>query len=192
MLSIMRRGLAVAAVLLPALAAGPAAATVTAALDVRELVAQADHVVVGRVVSQHAHWDARRRIVTDVTVEVEQSMKGAAEGERIVVRRLGGAIGDLGMRVAGEPDFTDGERAVLFAARSGGLLRPVGMSQGVLPIRVDPRGREMVLPGGQGLALVRPVQGNRLVTAPAALIGPRPLEDVLDDIRRAVEEARAR
>ncbi len=190
----MRRALAPVMLALTALAvaAAPAGATVTLALDLRELVTRADHVVVGRVVSQRARWDHRRRIVTDVTVEVQESMKGAGDGETIVVRRLGGAIGELGMRVEGEPDFADGERAVLFARRlSSGVLRPVGMSQGVLPIRVD-AGRELVLPGGAGLSLVERLPDSRLVAAPAALRQPRPLEDLLGDIRRLVEETRDR
>jgi hypothetical protein len=176
---------------LAALAAvAPAAASVTRALDLRELVAEADHVAVVRVVRQEARWH-RGRIVTDVTLEVETSMKGARAGETLVVRRLGGAIGDLGMRVEGEPEFIDGERSVVFARSMRGVLRPVGMSQGVLPIQLD-AGRAMVLPGGAGLSLVLPAPGNRFAPAPAALLHPRPLDDLLGEIRLAVEEARGR
>jgi hypothetical protein len=180
-------GIAAAASLL-ALAALPAAASVTTALDLRELVTEAEHVVLATVVSQRSSYDARRRIVTDVTLRVEDAMKGGrAAGATLVVRRLGGAIGDLGMRVEGEASFADGERVVLFGATIGGHLRPVGLSQGVLPVRTDTAGRELVFPGGGGLALVREVRG-RLVPAPAALLEPRPLSDVIDEIRVVVAE----
>lgn len=173
-------------------AAAPAAASVTLALDLRELVERSDRVVVGSVLRQEARWDARRRIVTDVTVEVEQTMKGEPARE-IVVRRLGGAIGELGMRVEGEPDFTDGQRAVLFARRLGsGALRPVGMGQGVLPIDVRPDGIERVLPNAAGLSLVERLPGNTFAPAPPAILHPRPLSDVLAEIRRIVEETSAR
>lgn len=170
----------------------PGSASVTEALDLLQLVRESDAVVVGRAVHSEAHWDSRRRIVTDVTVEVERTMKGdAAEGEQLVLRQLGGSIGELGMRVAGEPQLGVGDRAVLFGRRMRGThLRPVGMSQGVLPVRVE-AGVEMVHPGGAGLALVRRVRGQ-VVTAPPALLDPRPLDEVVADIRAAVEETRDR
>jgi hypothetical protein len=175
----------VAAALLIALAALPVAGSVTEALSLRELVAQADRVAVVRAVHEEARWQ-RGRIVTDVTLRVETPMMGAREGEEIVVRRLGGAIGDVGMRVEGEPAFTIGERSVVFARNVRGVLRPVGMSQGVLPIALE-AGRPMVLPGGAGLSLVQRTPSARFVPAPAALAHPRPLDDVLDEIRAAVE-----
>lgn len=165
-------------------------ASVTRALSLAELVAESDHISVARVIRQEARWQGRR-IVTDVTLEIETSMKGGAAGEQIVLRRLGGAIGDLGMRVEGEPGFTDGERSVIFARNARGALRPVGMSQGVLPVRVQ-AGAEMVLPGGAGLALVRATPDNRFLPAPAALVSPRPLAEVLDEIRAALAETRGR
>lgn len=175
------------------LATVPVAASVTEALDLAQLVRQSDHVVLARATGAEARWDSRRRIVTDVTVIVEQSLKGdASVDERLVVRQLGGSIGELGMRVAGEPSIASGDRVLLFGRRMrGDHLRAVGMSQGVLPVRVDADGRDMVHPGGAGLALVQRAQGQ-LVTAPPAVIHPRPLEDVVAEIRRVVERTRDR
>jgi len=186
--------MAAAAVALAALGlcAVPVSASVTEALDLIQLVRESDAVLVGRATRSESKWDSRRRIVTDVTVEVERTMKGdATEGEHLVLRQLGGSIGELGMRVAGEPQLAVGDRAVLFGRRATGThLRPVGMSQGVLPVRVE-AGVDMVHPGGAGLALVRRVQGQ-VITAPPALIQPRPLGEVVAEILIAVEETRGR
>lgn len=188
------RSMTAAAVALAALglATVPADASITEALDLTELVRESDAIFVGRATRSESLWDSRRRIVTDVTVEVEQTMKGGvADGEQVVLRQLGGSIGDLGMRVAGEPQLAAGDRAVLFGRRMGGPhLRAVGMSQGVLPVRAE-TGVDMVHPGGAGLALVRRVRGQ-VITAPPALIHPRPLDEVVADIRAAVEETRGR
>jgi hypothetical protein len=181
------------AVLALLLAASPAAASITVALDLAELVAASEAVVVATVVDRRSQWDSERRIVTDVTLRIDDTMKGHyGRGEDIVVRRLGGAIGDLGMRVEGEPTFSDGERAVLFAERVGAHLRPVGMSQGVLRVRLSERGQELVHPGVRGLELVRRAPTGTLVPAPAYLIEARPLADVMDEIRQAVERESAR
>jgi len=174
-------------------AAAPAAASVTMALDLAELVAASEQVVLATVIDQRCRWDGERRIVTDVTLRIDDPMKGAhARGDDIVVRRLGGAIGDLGMRVEGEPMFEDGERAVVFAERRAGHLRPTGMSQGVLRVSLDDGGRELVHPGVAGLELVRRSRTGTLIPAPAYLIEPRPLADVMDEIRAVVDRTRER
>jgi len=176
------------------LAAAPAAASITTALPLTELVGRADLVFVAVVVRQQARWDERRRIVTDVTLRVEECVKGsAAPGDELVLRRLGGVIGDLGMRVEGEPSFADGQRAVLFAQQSpvGPHLRAVGMSQGVMPVEDDGAGRAVVLPGGAGLSLVRRLPDGQIVRAPGAIMRATPLEDLLGRVRRVVEQAGA-
>jgi hypothetical protein len=171
-------------------AASRASASLVLALDLSTLVARASHVVVARVESQRARYDARGRIVTDVTLRVDESLVGPARvGERVVLERFGGAIGELGMRVEGEPLFADGTRVLVFAAPAAssgaGRLRPVGMAQGVMRVEPPtvPGGEDRVLPGGEGLALVRPERG-RLVTSEPAIAAPRPLGAVRDAIVR--------
>lgn len=180
----LRRCFASLAVLAVALAVAlPVSASVMIALDLPTLVQRASHVMVVRVESQHARWDARRRIVTDVSLRVEESMKGgAAPGALLVLERFGGAIGDVGMHVEGEPMFADGSRVLVFAVRSVAdptHLRPLGMAQGVMPIRAraTATGDDLVLPGGEGLALMQRVNGG-LVAAPPAIIAPRALDEL--------------
>ncbi len=173
--------------------AAPAAASVTLALDLDELVQSSEEVVLGTVIAKRSLYNAERQIVTDVTIRVEDVMKGTcARGDDIVIRRLGGAVGDLGMRVAGEPTFAEGERAVVFAERAGPHLRPTGMSQGVLRVRLADDGRELVHPATRALQTVRRSAGGNLIPAPPYLIEARPLADVMDEIRQAVERHRAR
>ncbi|MEM9191317.1 MAG: hypothetical protein AAGF12_19245 [Myxococcota bacterium] len=168
-----------------------ARATTVAALDLVELVRRSDKVVSAVVVGMETRYDARRRIVTDVTVEVAESMKGGAQpGERIVVRCLGGEVGDVGMRVPGEPRFEVGDETMLFLRMQGGVHRAVGMSQGVLPIRLDDRGYRMALPGGEGLHLVRPASRGQLQHAPGALVAPVPLHELTNQIRTLVDGQR--
>jgi hypothetical protein len=176
------------------LAGSPRAlATSIEALDLRTLVGDADHVVVGTVVGIEARYDHLDRIVTDATIRVEERMLGeTAVGGEVTVRSLGGAIGEVGLRIEGEPIFVAGERVLVFARLHRGerVLRAVGMSQGVMPIR-DVGGAEMALPGGEGLALLARGSDGRLRAAPAALIEPEPLDSVLARVRELVAELHA-
>lgn len=166
----------------------PASATISEALSLQELVARADHVVLATAASAHAQRDARNRIVTDYALRVSEVMKGdAAIGSTLTMRSLGGVLGDLGMRVEGEPHLTTGERYVVFLGRtSSGLLRPVGMSQGVFPVR-GAGGAATVLPGGGGLSLVQRVQGGQLVPAPGALPHPLRYDELRERVDRVLE-----
>lgn len=188
----MRSRLAPAVALLVLGLAGTARATISEALSLGDLVRRADHVVVATAIGESARRDARGRIVTDYAVRIEEVMKGDARpGDVLVMTRIGGVIGDLGMRVEGEPGLEMGERYVLFLdrLRDGRTLRPVGMSQGVLPVR-EQNGEPMVLPGGDGLSLVQRVQGGRLVPAPAALLHPTRLVELRERVDHLVEGER--
>ena len=173
----------------------PASASVMVALDLPTLVQRASHAVVVRVEAQHARWDSSGRIVTDVSLRVEESLKGGARpGELLVLERFGGEVGEVGMRIEGEPLFEDGALVLLFAAPSQlnpAHLRAVGMAQGVMPMRerAAPSGDDLVLPGGDGLALV---QGGTsgLAAALPALASPRPLAEVRDAVRALASGAR--
>lgn len=190
----LRLSLALALFVAPATLAVPhvAEASVVEALTLRQLVRESDHVVVARVESQRAHYDELGRIVTDVTIRVEEAMHGgAARSATLVVRRLGGVVGDVGLRVEGEASFVDGERLVLFArvlrVPGGTVLRPVGMSQGVLPIDAS-SGVEMIQPGGAGLELVVPRGDGSLQPSPPAFTTAQPADQALDAIRELCQE----
>jgi hypothetical protein len=177
----------VAALALPS----PAQGTVALRVDLPELAATADLVVRGRVVGATSRWDSsRRRIYTDVTVAVDEVYKGSARvGQALVITRLGGSVGGVGMRVAGEVSLAPGEESILFLrrhdARRGARLTVVGMAQGKLTVLRDRRGaRVLASPGAAGLRLVTPAGGRlRRSPTPAAV---RPLGEVERDIRALV------
>lgn len=163
-----------------------AEATLADALTLDELVEQSDRIALVRVVSQVAEYDSRSRIVTRVRVRVEEGLLAANTGDELDVVSLGGIIGDLGMQIAGEPTFQDGQRALIFVRHVNGIYRPIGMSQGVFPVSGEDTPR--VEPGGSGLSLVRPGDSGQLTPAGAALRGPRSLEHVIARVRALIAE----
>jgi hypothetical protein len=171
-----------------AFGARSAHASLVEALDLPALVSSSEHVLVGRVLSETSHYDERGQIVTDPALQVEETLKGdRAPGAAIVVRRLGGEVDDIGMRVAGEAHFTVGESVLLFGARvrSGGALRAVGMAQGAIRI-VEKNGERWAQSAAGGVSAVRRDTQGRLKSAKLAVPAPRKLDELLGEIRTLV------
>lgn len=185
-----RRAVFALSLIAPLTIAALARATTIEALDMRALVRESDHVVLATVVDSVARYDHLDRIVTDATLRVDERIWGSStEGRTLVVRRIGGVLGDVGLRIEGEATFAIGEQVVLFATEHRGeqVLRPVGMSQGVLRVRRI-EGADTVMPGGDGLALVQRGSDGQLRPAPGALTQPTPLDALLAEIRDLVAE----
>ena len=159
-----------------------AQATVLVPLDTRALTERADRVVLGTVESQVARWtDDRQAIYTDVTVRVTRAYKGAVKpGERVVVRREGGVVDGVGMRVFGAAGFTVGEEVVLFLEMRGGAPYTVGMTQGKLRVTVDNEGIKHVAAALGEVAFTRADAGRQ------ALQPPRRLDDFEREVRSYV------
>lgn len=174
-----------------------AQATIARAMAMRDLVVEADVIARVTVLRREARRDDLDRIVTDVTVRVDEALFASRDmegrsgptraGDEIVVTRLGGELDGVGLRVEGEPGLADGAELLLFASVSPrGTLRPVGMSQGVFPIARDTAGHEVAMPNGDGLALVGP--SGATSAAPPALAAPAPIDTLLETVRRLVVE----
>jgi len=132
------------AVIFLLISSAPAFATVMVKIDLDGLVGRADGILVGNVEKVASHWsEDKRYIVTDVTVEVTQSVHGVAD-KHLVIRRLGGSVDGVGMRVSGSPMFSPGEQVLLFTEKRGNHRWIVGMSQGVYRITRDASGRRFV------------------------------------------------
>ena len=198
--------LACGAVLAVALGAVPAVlASVVKSLSLEELTRKADLIVVGvGAEAQARRNDDGRLIVTDVSVDVQQVLKGDAKaGDDVIVTLLGGTLDGLGLRVPGEASIPIGQPALLFLYRSGSAsgtapalrggarrdLRVVGMAQGVMTMQ-DQRGTMVIIPGGSGSHLVERDNAGQLKDAPAALLRPEAADKLLARVRALVGAAK--
>jgi len=178
----------VLAVLVPCLAAGPAAATRVVHMDTKALVHESSAIVIGQVEGTRAHWNERHtKIVTDVDVRVTQALKGAP-GERVTLTQLGGDLDGMRYEVPGSPLFARGEEALLFLWRdTKGRTQVNGLAQGKFDIRRDPAtGERLVQRSLPGLAI-----GDTRSLGPARAGGaaPRiPLDALVGEIQRALAE----
>ena len=168
----------------------PADGSIVQALDLDALVEQSDQIFLGRVVFSESFQRANGALGTWHRIQVERDLRGGADGEReVIVETLGGHIGDLAMRVEGEPTFEIGERIIVFV-RGGGdytAFRPVGMGQGVMRVRRE-RGVETVWQTREGMMLMRRNAKGRLERSPGALPNAEHLDVFLSRLRATVEQ----
>src|SRR6185503_12110717 len=94
---------------------GPAKATTVVMLTDTELIVHARLIVSGRVVSVISAWDDSASMTwTYVEIATDRVFKGEIAERTIVLKQLGGVVGESGMRVLGQPEFKVGERAFLY------------------------------------------------------------------------------
>ncbi len=164
------------------LSAAKASGSLLLALDLSELTAQADRVVVANVVSVRSEWDAsHQRILSRIELQVEEAWKGEVAGNgRLTVVQPGGTADDLEMTVHGMPRFKVGERNVLFLS---GATRAsvVGMAQGQRALRWDSQARRWMAHPGAHSGLIRR-DGS-----PASPATALPLDELRERVRALVE-----
>ncbi len=123
-----------------------AQASLSRAVRLEALVQRSRHVVLGEPLDAYSVWERvgeRRRIVTYTRVKTHELLAGAEPREsELLVRTLGGQVGELGELVHGEAALALGRRSVLFTMQGRDALVITAMAQGHYPLRRDAAGAE--------------------------------------------------
>jgi len=137
-------------------------------------------VLVVTAVAKRSSWQTiggTRRIVTDTRVRVDELVSGMDPSTtELVVRTLGGVVGNVGQVVEGSAELTLGEQSLTFVTQlDTALFGVTAMGQGHYPIMTEARGRILrpnrqlpALVGGKPSA-VETLRG-RLLTESLALV----------------------
>jgi hypothetical protein len=128
-------------------------ASLTRAMDLAELTATAEQVVVADVSKVESQWDpTHRNIFSTIEIRVQESWKGSPPSDGTIrLRQPGGSVGEIEMTVVGMPTFSVGERALLFLQHA----RVVGLGQGKRPLRWDPTSKGWFAEPGDATGVVR-------------------------------------
>jgi hypothetical protein len=87
--------------------------------EIRNLSEGADMIITGKVVNQKSQWNSEKsRIYTNVTIQVDEFLKGSNNQSRIVITHLGGEVGDVGESYSHVPTFIDSEEVLVFVKKS--------------------------------------------------------------------------
>jgi hypothetical protein len=121
---------------------GVAWASTARALSLPQLVGLSQYALVGTPTDASSRWErvgSSQRIVTYLQVEVSHPIDGRPPPERsLLVRTLGGTVGDIGQLVHGEARLELGTPAVVFLTPNDrGVLGVTAMAQGHYPLAFE-------------------------------------------------------
>jgi hypothetical protein len=127
--------------------AGAATATTVIPPSFDDLVSRAEMIFQGKVTDVRSEWTgegAQRRIMSYVTLKVEDAIKGDP-GPTVTLRMLGGTVGGETMEVTDAPKFKVGDRDILFVENNGTQFVPlVGIMHGRFRVKKDAAGQDAV------------------------------------------------
>ncbi len=125
-------------VLVVAVLSVPAFATTVVKLNMQQLVQKSDLIVQGQVQSVYTQWNEQQHLVfTYISIRVDESLKGQGP-KSVLIRQVGGSAGTIQMSIAGTPQFTSGDMAIVFLKDQGdSTFQVVGMNQGLYKIVQD-------------------------------------------------------
>jgi hypothetical protein len=83
------------------------------------LTKNADVILTGQVILRQSEWtENKTKIITHVTLKIDEYLKGINTGNNVVVICPGGEVGDTGELYSHMPVFTDNENVLLFLKKS--------------------------------------------------------------------------
>lgn len=157
-------------------------------LPLDQMAIRADQIFTGEVVGVASRMNARRTaIVTFVTIEVDEYLKGGRRGV-LTLRMLGGEAGGYRLTVPGSPEFHVGEEVLVFSDGGAGRIPTVlGMAAGKFTLQADPATGEHLLERSLDGLNLEDSSGARVTASQARSQEP----SSLDAVRRIVREALA-
>jgi len=112
-----------------------------------QLVSDAEFIFEGTVTDVRSQWTGagtERHIMTQVTFQIEDAIKGAP-GKSYIVQMVGGTVEGETLEVADAPRFKVGDRDILFVENNGTQFIPlVGIMHGRFHVQTDAAGRDVV------------------------------------------------
>lgn len=84
--------------------------------DFKKLSQDAEIIIIGKVIKTQSLWsDDKSNILTNVTITVDEYLKGKSVSNNITITHLGGEIDGVGEIYSHHPNFSDHEDVLLFA-----------------------------------------------------------------------------
>lgn len=119
----------------------------------KELVKRSQKIVIGQVIEQHSAWDdLGREIYTYTMLRVDRVVKSEAPDAVLMLRHLGGKVGNTTSQVAGLPKFEQGERVLVFLGpyRGTNYYGLIDWHQGKYGVKKNKKAEDVLVGTGPG------------------------------------------
>ena len=161
-------------------------------LNLSQAVDRSDDIITGTVVAVESYWNEEQQIVTDVTVEVDETIKGRKNSESYThFTMMGGQVGSIAAHVTHMPTFEPGEEVLLFlqnSTRGNGHVVVAG-KDGKGQIVEDEETGEKTLRGGHILRdLARTLSETKESEGERRAASQLKLDEALDYLHALVDE----
>jgi hypothetical protein len=148
-------------------------------LSLERMTQQSHTVVYGTVVSSYAQWE-ERNIYTYTTLRVRESLKGE-RSSTIVVKQLGGTVGEISQEISGSPKLRRNEDAVLFLVQWKGHFWIHSIVLGKFSV-VTEGNTSVAYNDLNNIGLIDPVTKEE-ITRPGGKANHIPLQRFLSEVR---------
>ncbi len=126
----------------------PLSATVLLKMNMEELTTSSEEIVQGKVKEITSQWNEKKTLIySEIKIEVKERIKGEKERKEIVIRQLGGKVGDIRLKVIGMPVFEEEEEVIIFLKKDKKQLKKfyvTGLSQGKFAVKEEKVGRKNI------------------------------------------------
>ena len=128
---------------------------------VEELTQESTLIVHGIVQQVESRWENQDQgtINSFITVDVVEYIKGMDESS-LVVKQMGGQIGDWGDVISGTPVLNKGDEVVLFLVKHQNSYEIHSIALGLFRVYADDLGQKMVINDLQNINLIDPSTGK--------------------------------
>ena len=130
---------------------------------VEELTQESNLIIHGTVQEVECRWENRAQgtINTFITVNVFDYLKGT-DDSRVVVKQLGGQIGDWGDVISGTPVLRKGDEVILFLVENEESYEIHSIALGLFRVYSKELGEKMVINGLRNVNLIDPATGQEV------------------------------
>ncbi len=174
-------------------------ASIVLKLSDKQMVQKAARIVRGKVVRQYSKWGPKhRRIYTYTVISVLEHLKGKPNTQQVVIKQLGGSVGNIAMKVSGNARFQLGEEVLVFLEKiphnSSNQHHVLAMAYGKFRILEDAQKRRYLVRELSNLSLASVDQKGRYRIKNAGKILQKPLylDNFVKKIRRYVLELKTK
>jgi len=84
-------------------------------LSLRKLTVEADAIILGKVKDTQSQWSVDKSVIlTIVTLQVNEILKGKIDSNEVLLQYPGGEVGDIGLKASDMPTFQRNELVLVF------------------------------------------------------------------------------